>query len=174
MCRSSLYNTVAFPGSLMTCFTWILILHSLPDGVPLGTFSPSLFKQEKPCFLLQAARSLGIACFFFPLSPLPAPSVSFVWCFWTMGIFALTTQWFLCWVFSPPTCFLPWISNTHTHLTLATYVDASILPINGSRAGLVSFVFFTASQSNSEVFSAGKKYLQSVIANQQNRAVLSF
>lgn len=102
MCRSSLYNTVAFPGSLMTCFTWILILHSLPDGVPLGTFSPSLFKQEKPCFLLQAARSLGIACFFSPLSPLPAPSVSFVWCFWTMGIFALTTQWFLCWVFSPP------------------------------------------------------------------------
>lgn len=85
----------------MTCFTWILMLHSLPDGVPLGTFSPSLFKQEKPCFLLQAARSLGIAWFFFPLSPLPAPSVSFVWCFWTMGIFALTTQWFLCWVFTP-------------------------------------------------------------------------
>lgn len=69
MCRSSLYNTVAFPGSLMTCFTWILMLRSLPDGVPLGTFSPSLFKQEKPCFLLQAARSLGIAWFFSPLSP---------------------------------------------------------------------------------------------------------
>lgn len=158
----------------MTCFTWILILHSLPDGIPLGTFSPSLFKQEKLWFLLRVAHSLGIAFFFFPpLSPLPVPSVSFVWCSWTMGIFALTTQWFLCWVFSP-TSFLPWISNTHMHLKLATYAAASILSINGRRAGLVSFVFLTASQSNSEVFSAGKKYIQSVITNQRNRAVLSF
>lgn len=46
-------------------------------------------------------------------------------------------------------------------------MDALIPPIDGSRVGLVSFIFFTESQNDSEVFSAGKSYLQSMITTSQ-------